>query len=451
MTKKIHIEIKPVSDEQISTNTIQISEPISKRFQLEDGQHLNLHCGRNSQEVQTVCIKESDPILYCSKSLLEKLSLPEGTLSITFSQINNHSFSLGPVICLLTEIREISDSISLGTIEEYCEELAVYCERLGILFYLTGLKLFQENLGYIFQDGSWKKSTVPVPHVVHNRIHSRKREKSELFKQFSNTLGELGIPYYNDHFIDKWEVYEALVKEEHLSPFLPETQLLLNKQVLEEMLAKHPIVFLKPIHGSQGRKIFKINNQEDGHYELDYTTFAKEMESNYDSFQSLFLSLKSRLHQGYIIQQGIPLYSYQNRPLDFRFLCQKVDNDDWKITSIVARVSAKDDFVSNLSRGGELKKIDEVLATSFESKEIKQIKKLMNELAVEIASLIDTSIPGIFGELGIDLALDEEGKPWLIEVNTKPSKNQDQHKLSSKIRPSAKAVIKHCLYLANYP
>jgi glutathione synthase/RimK-type ligase-like ATP-grasp enzyme len=453
MTKKIQIEIKAVSDERLrSPNTIQMSDSIAKIFKIQHGQLFNLYCGRNSQEVQTVSIKESDPIIYCSYSLLEKLSLPLETFSISFAQIGNHSFTLGPVLCVVTEIRDNNGTISLGSIEGFCEELAIYCERLGILFYLTGLNLFQENLGYIFQQGSWKKSTVPTPHVVHNRIHSRKREQSELFKQFANKLVELEIPYYNDHFINKWEVHEVLEKEDHLSPYLPETKLLLNKQILEEMLAKHSYVFLKPIHGSQGRKIFKINVLEDGLYDLDYTTFAKELENKYDTIHSLFLSLRTRLNkQGYIIQQGIPLFSYQDRPLDFRFLCQKVESDDWKITSIVARVSAKNDFVSNLSRGGELKKIEEVLTDSFVQKEIRQIKKLMSELAIEIASLIDSSIPGFFGELGIDLALDKDGKPWLIEVNTKPSKDQDPKHFSSKIRPSAKAIIKHCLHLANYP
>ncbi|MFC4322134.1 YheC/YheD family endospore coat-associated protein [Litchfieldia salsa] len=453
MTKKIQIEIRAESDELFPTpHTIKISGPVTSLFKIEQGQPINLYCGRNSQEVQTVSIKESEPIIYCSLSLLKKLSLPHESFSITFAQIGNHTFSLGPILCVVTEIRESKGVISLGSIEGYCEELATYCERLGILFYLTGLTLFHENVGYIFQQGSWKKSTVPNPHVVHNRIHSRKREKSELFKQFSTKLTELEIPYYNDHFLNKWEVHEVLEKEEHLSPYVPETNLLLNKQVLEEMLAKHSYVFIKPIHGSQGRKIFKINVLDDGSYELDYTTFAKEMETKYDTIHSLFLSLRTRLNkQGYIIQQGIPLFSYQGRPLDFRFLCQKAEKNDWKITSIVARVSAKDDFVSNLSRGGEVKKIEEVLKESFLEKDIRQIKKLMSELATEIASLIDSSIPGFFGELGIDLALDKEGKPWLIEVNTKPSKDQDPKRFSSKIRPSAKAIIKHCLYLANYP
>ena len=151
----------------------------------------------------------------------------------------------------------------------------------------------------------------------------------------------------------------------------------------------------------------------------------------------------------FIVQQCISLLQYKEKPLDFRVLCQKQLSEKWQLTSAIARVSSKDQFVSNLARGGEIQKVNNVLFDNFDSKQIPHIKRLIKELALEVAEIIDGTAEGIFAELGIDLALDETGKPTIIEVNTKPSKNQEQDQLSTKIRPSAKAILHHCVYLSN--
>ena len=97
-----------------------------------------------------------------------------------------------------------------------------------------------------------------------------------------------------------------------------------------------------------------------------------------------------------------------------------------------------------------MQKVHKVLIENFDVKQIPHIKKLMKELALEVAAIIDGNDDGIFAELGIDLALDENGKPMIIEVNTKPSKNQEQDQFSTKIRPSAKAILQHCVYLVQH-
>jgi len=453
MNQKIEIEMKVIPNEKVTDeNTIHVSDALGKKLELSNLQKFVLSCNGYSEEVKIVFIKESDMTMYCSSLLLNKLMLPTYDFSISITKIEDHTLSLGPVIALVTEIKEEEQGLSLGSIQDFCEELATYCKHNGVLFYVSSLNKFNENLGYVYNRKEWTKTTVPFPHIVHNRIHSRRKEQSTNFKQFIYQLQERNVPYFNNHFLNKWEVHEILQVEDHLTPYLPETILLENKQSLEHMIEIHQYIYLKPIHGSQGRKIYKIQKKDAATYQLDYTTNTTELEQVYDSFYSLFHSLRPRLYgRGYIVQQGIPLLTYHERPLDFRFLCQKRESDQWTVTSMIARVSAKEDIVSNLSRGGELKKINEVLKEKFEHREIKQIKMMMIELALEVATIISLSNDGLYGELGIDLALDEEGKPWIIEVNTKPSKNQDPKDLSSKIRPSAKALIHHCIYLANYP
>ncbi|MCA1030856.1 YheC/YheD family protein [Bacillus timonensis] len=445
------IEIRTIADHLLPTPyCLKISDSLLLGLHLETSQNISLACSVKKEEVQVIPFHSNDPVVYMSETLLQTFSLPKEDFLLSIKKQNQTSIVLGPFITVITEVHDKSENVSFGSIDSFCKELAIYCESKGIYFYITSLKLMKKQVGYIYLDSKWEKVNVPLPDVVHNRIHSRKREMSSQFEEIVTLLNNYQIPYFNDHFLNKWEVFQLLQKQEHLHPYLPETELLDSKRKLEEMLYKHDSLFIKPVHGSQGKKIFRINKQPES-YELDYTTFETEIERNYETFQSLFLSMKNRLNQQlFVVQQGLSLLTYKNRPLDFRFLCHKTLKNEWQVTSSIARVSSKDEFVSNLARGGELKKVKDVLLESFDKKTSVDIRKMMIELALEVAEVISLSREGTYAELGIDLALDVNGKPWIIEVNTKPSKNQDPDNLANSIRPSAKAIIQHCLYLAKF-
>jgi hypothetical protein len=69
---------------------------------------------------------------------------------------------------------------------------------------------------------------------------------------------------------------------------------------------------------------------------------------------------------------------------------------------------------------------------------------------LKIAKGIETQIPGHFAELGIDLAADAFGKVWLLEVNSKPSKEDTTPWNENKIRPSVTKVVRYAQFLAKF-
>jgi glutathione synthase/RimK-type ligase-like ATP-grasp enzyme len=353
-------------------------------------------------------------------------------------------------IAVITEISETNETNHFGSIHDFCIELAEYAERKGFLFYVTSLTIYtgNERLGYMWENNSWVKTLVPEAGCIYNRIHSRKTEHSPKFQEFLQHLQNNHIPIFNERYLNKWEVYHCLSNYEYLCPFLPETQMFTSKQTLEQFLNEYETVFIKPIHGSQGKKIFRIQKKE-GHFLLDYSTFSVEKEQIYSSVSALFLALKERIKQPVIIQQGVPLQTYKNRPVDFRLLCHRVNDSKWQVTSSVARVASEESFVSNAARGGELFHINDMLKELYEPSTSTLQKNFLKELSLEIAAALSASTAGLYGEFGIDLALDTCGKSWVIEVNTKPSKNLDMPFSARRIRPSAKAIIDYCTYLIN--
>ncbi|HET7615468.1 MAG TPA: YheC/YheD family protein, partial [Bacillales bacterium] len=339
-----------------------------------------------------------------------------------------------------------------GPLAAYCQELARYGMKQHVLFYVFTLKDWRRDsvIGYMWHHNQWDRLELPAPDVLHNRIGQRKLENLQATRSFFSNLEARGIPYFNAKFLDKWEVHAILSKHPELEPYLPETVLYERKESLKKMFAQHQSLFLKPAAGSQGKQIFRIQRRENV-VTMDHTTSNNEGTREFGSFDDLYFTLKERLQrQPYIIQQGLCLMDYHSRPLDFRLLCNKGSNGTWKLTSGIARVSGEEQFVSNLARGGSTYSVYDVLQETFYEKHAKQIRRLLKELALEIAALVSFHTNDGYGDLGIDLALDQQGKPWILEVNTKPSKDLDPERGASKIRPSAKAVIDYGEYLARF-
>ena len=446
------IEITPLLDTK-KPILCKMSDGLRKYLGLSKQLHsLEIACGMHTVLCPIVFInKEEDFSLALTKQTFDELHLPLKPYTLQGKLVNQKQLQLGPIIGLLADIKQTDSEVSLGSIEYFCEELATFCETKGIFFYIFSLSTYhnEQLKGFYFHQQEWHEAIVPYPNVVHNRIHSRKAEHSKKFLEVTSDFIKKKIPYFNDRFLNKWEVHQILSKSEHLMPYIPEAQLLESKSNLENMLKDKKDLFIKPINGSQGRRIFRVMEMNDQTYHLDFTTFSGDIKKDYDSYQQLFSVLYPRLKkEGFLLQETIKLKKYQNRTLDFRFLCHKKDGHTWKVTSAVARVSNANQFVANLARGGELYSLKTLLNELYSNKESRHLRKLLAELSLEIVNMICLRAGGEFGEFGIDLALDEDGHPWIIEVNTKPSKSNDSQK--SKIRPSARAVINYCLFLSKF-
>lgn len=121
------------------------------------------------------------------------------------------------------------------------------------------------------------------------------------------------------------------------------------------------------------------------------------------------------------------------------------------MTSIVARIAGGNHFVSNLARGGTLSSVKDAVSKCLLPSEVKNTAYVkLHRASLDIARGIDNLIPVHFGELGIDLAMDNSGKIWLLEVNSKPSKNDNTPLNEQKIRPSVKRLLEYCCYLSGF-
>jgi glutathione synthase/RimK-type ligase-like ATP-grasp enzyme len=448
-TIKVHIQ--PLSDETFqSPYHVRLPLNIWQQWDLHPGEYM-IKCGFQERAVSCQPSKSKE-VVEISCTLANELHLPNETLALHLSFDNTiNQLKIGPIIAVFTTMKSNPDE-PFGTLTSFYQEMARYSIKEHILFYLFSLKHVHNEFiyGYRWQHHKWGPSQLPIPQVIYNRIHSRKLESSSSVQTFLHRCEQNDIPYFNHRFLNKWEVHQALLTYEELTPYLPESLLYEKISDLETMMLKYNSIFAKPINGSLGKKILRIQ-ENNGSYSIDYSSNGHELPNKFQNLTSLKNALSQMIKKRhFLLQQGIPLIHFRKRPVDFRILCNKNQLGEWKVTSAVARVSQEKQFVSNIAQGGEIYSIDEVLNEKFNERTVKSIKRLLFELSLEISKRIDREMTGIFGEFGIDLTIDESGQPWLLEVNSKPSKATNNDYKTAAIRPSAKAVINFAKFLSQF-
>jgi len=432
---------------------MEISDSLQKALTLPLIQTFSLHCGQETVKTKASFIRNEKIVLYASEEIYNALHLPikSLTLRLQYDKFTN-TFKLGPVICVLIDSIQDDEKIQFGNIDDFCKEMANYCAEIGAFFCISTLTDLQQNQkkGFHLSHQNWKKETIPCPDVIYNRIRSRKLEYSQKYLKFLQFAAANDIPVFNHRYLNKWEIHKIFASNQHLLPYLPKTMLLTKKSDLQVFVNDFQDVFIKPINGSQGRRIIRLKNKNDL-FEIYFTDPGKsEQPIIFHSFQEMYKHLFPYLkREPHIIQQTIDTIKLDNRPLDFRFLCHKINHQGWKITSSVARLSAKDQFVSNLAKGGELYKIKKILSDIFDKSTCLHLCSILSEIALEAAKTVEMNVEGEYGEFGIDMAVSEDQKPWILEVNTKPSKNIE-YSLNPSIRPSAKAIIRYCFLISGY-
>lgn len=426
---------------------ITIGEGFLKKLKAPTNQTVFLRCGSIRKEVRI--LRSSQASLRMNNGMAARLGIRSGTKVCVSYHASSRTLRLGPLIgVLVSRVYSHTPDRPFGAMTAFCVELTEACaQHGGVVFFFTPEDISGGSTsinGWSLASGRWTKGGYPVPDVLYNRLTSRKLENRPNVQQF---MRDIKIHYsavvFNEKYLDKTEVFQALRKDRTVQSYLPESYLFKNFAMLKTMCKKHSTVFLKPITGSLGKGIIKITVQPEGGYLCSLTSLNGVKRQTYPTLTRLFQSISGKMKQRrYQIQQGLRLMEAGGRPVDFRALVQRNMQGQWAVTSVVARIAASNTFVSNLARGGTLSPVNEAVAKSSLSSGTKStINSKLRTAALDIAKSVEANIEGHFAELGVDLAVDASGHVWLLEVNSKPSKDDNTPSGDSKIRPSVKQIV----------
>ncbi len=269
----------------------------------------------------------------------------------------------------------------------------------------------------------WSRRLRDFPNMIFDRCRIQKGFR---FKQLLTFRKDYGHHLFlNRPLRNKWIIHEVLSKKENFRPHLPATKLVTRVSDVEHMLKTTSVVYLKPINGTGGRGILRIEKLKN---QNQFYIQGRNQQRKIITPQKIHAARLGSILQtwdmkdSYIAQEGIPVQLPNGRVHDYRMLVQKNREGQWELTGMVGRVGASRSVTSNLHGGGQAIAMDTLLSQWIKDREIQeQVKKKSETLGLETAKYLEQTY-GALCELALDLAINKKGDVFLLEVNPKPAR-----------------------------
>lgn len=269
----------------------------------------------------------------------------------------------------------------------------------------------------------WSRKWRSFPHLIFDRCRIQKSPRFQKLLQFRSRYGHM--TFLNRPLRNKWTIYRKLKEESRFRDKLPATSLYEQPKDLDLMLGKYPLIYLKPINGTGGRGILRIEKAKKGSYLIQGRDQAREIISPQKATSATLhdkLASWKLKKNNYLVQQGIQLMLPDGKVHDYRLLVQKNGEGQWEATGGAGRIGAANSVTSNLHGGGKAVTMQELLSQWIEDEE--QTDSIMEEVqsfGIDVADYLEQQY-GRLCELALDIAIDRQGQIWLLEVNPKPAR-----------------------------
>lgn len=368
--------------------------------------------------------------IFVSTDIAEALLLPE---RINIKAVIVHdTLMLGPVVGIFTAGFYKSLLRPIGSRSMFFSKLITNGFSTGAFCYIFGshqIEWDEEYIkGYTFGHTGWRRAAFPFPDVIYDRLPNRKVERLALYQKIKKKFSEnYSISTFNPGFFNKWHIYQLLMKDPKTSKYLPVTCCSPTISQLNGLLDLYQMIYLKPADGSLGLGVFQLERRNSGktiscRFHRQDGSICIEQYPTVEMF--LHDQFTGRSLNQYIAQQGICLLQTEEKPIDFRVHTNKNINGEWVVSAMAAKVAGKGNITTHIKNGGTVKSLNE-LKLPIDSG---NLDFLLRQSALIISEVIDLSMEGQVGEIGFDFGIDQSGKIWMFEANSKPGRSIFLHK-----------------------
>ena len=365
---------------------------------------------------------------------------------------------IGPVLAIYTSSSRRRGARRFAGLSGRFRRLVEDSRRMGALAFVftpKGVKWATRTIrGFTFvgrgKRGRWVPGTFPFPNVIYNRVPNRRAENRPLVRSvLERLLADPELHIFNPRFLDKWEVYEILRRSKEVSEHIPATERCESLEGLLEFVRAHRHVYLKMAGGSLGRGTARVDLATSGRFRWRATRPGGHMVTmSLKGERALDRQLQRLRRRGpYLMQEAVPVLRSKGRPFDVRALVQKEPDGRWRITGTAARVAGRGQITTHRPRGGSRAKLVPLVRSIFKSpKAAGRVIKELNRVILNTAEAFDRETGWGHGEVSMDVAIDREGRPWVLEINSKPMVFDEPS-----IRKLArKRLLKYCFSKAGF-
>ncbi|WP_028548893.1 YheC/YheD family protein [Paenibacillus sp. UNC451MF] len=223
---------------------------------------------------------------------------------------------------------------------------------------------------------------------------------------------------YKRYVVSKWTKTCVLSENSKIRSHIPPTEKMTHSS-LKSMLDKYRMVYIKPDKGTFGIGVMRVDVESDHAkpiYRYQSGADIRRFSSYDDMYESIRRLTNDRL---YLVQMGIHLTKYRNRRFDIRVQVQQSPQNKWETTGVIGRVAHPQKVVTNIHNGGQIKAIETLMKAYMPGDKQKLFIRSLKKLGRLTAEEMFKTYKGI-KEIGLDVALDKDLHPWILEVNTNP-------------------------------
>ena len=294
------------------------------------------------------------------------------------------------------------------------EEAARNNNLIPCYFLFSHLSGSQDHItALVNENGVYQEKRIPVPRVIYNLEWT-----SPIREKIIKRLTQKGIKVFNEiNILRKYKFQKILEANPEFHRYLPETKIG-NLKNLKEMMQKYTQLILKPDNGIIGKGILKLQKVNKKDWCLSYK--AREGKRRYwkeITFQDTIPEMLQQTLENnvYLIQNLLPLATYQGSPFDFRVSTQKNGSGNWEVSAIIGKVAREGTFLTNIEQGASAYTLDELMK-EYPHLNADQLRKQITSLAIKIANLYSKHVPHP-ADLGFDIAITPQGDLYYIECN----------------------------------
>jgi len=281
-------------------------------------------------------------------------------------------------------------------------------QRLGLRpFYMTLREIGRSQAAGLVRSGDrYKRTRRAIPSVIHNRtIVSR-----PILSRKLRRLSRASMLFNKQNRYSKYRIHKLLAKRDSPLYRVPSTFRLSKDRLLRALEAKRAL-YIKPVKGSVGDGILRLSYKGQDEWTLQ-SGAGKARRCSTKRAVRLVMRLVGQ--KRYLMQEAIALARYDGRPYDLRVTVQRGQDGDWQVTGMFGKVAARGRHVTNVAKGGRVKRVKTLFAASGFRADA--MERHIAAAALDIAEYLGEKLAGL-SDIGLDLGIDREGRIYFIEMN----------------------------------